>query len=129
MKKLVVSRGWKRNEADRTTLEVERHSGWAKGWLARITLPHEDDKYDLHRDFIRHDDQFLSRAGNGHLYYYDLPDGIYETDAVWRSFRGFRVYFEVRDGEIGSVTDSKKDAKQWLHDLSLQAKDDDHSHR
>ncbi|MGG4034189.1 hypothetical protein ABEV74_10900 [Paenibacillus cisolokensis] len=95
---------------------TEVHSGWSKGWLARVTLAAPGARYDLHREFIGESKRDMSRAGNGTKTYKlsQLADGIYEADSVYRSYTSFRTYFRVAGGKVVELYENKAVAKAAL---------------
>lgn len=75
--------------------EIETHSGWGNSYLARLLGV--GGKFGFERKFLTSSREKLSRAGNGSLFFDDLTPGVYEASSVYRSYRTFRAYFEVRD--------------------------------
>lgn len=119
MPTLNLSRNRKLNGNDDSVRVItEAHSGWSKGWVARVTLAAPGSRYELDREWLRPSATSLSRAGNGTKTYDDLEDGVYEADSVWRSYQSHRTYFHVRDGQLSEddVTEDREQAKKWLAD-------------
>ncbi|MCL6460144.1 MAG: hypothetical protein K6T85_19305 [Gorillibacterium sp.] len=108
---------------EEATVITEAHSGWSKGWVARVTLAPVGAKFDLDRRFVNADDRDVNRAGNGYLTYSTrfMADGIYEADTVRRSMESQRVYFRIATGIVIEVFESKVAAKVALSDVSKAA--------
>jgi hypothetical protein len=97
-----------------TEVVTETHGSWSKGWVARISPPELGDKYDFKREFLKAEEEKLSRAGNGLKTYRNLPAGIYEADSVYRSYKSHRVYFSVTSTGVIKIIPSKTEALEAL---------------
>jgi hypothetical protein len=94
-------------------VSAEVHAGWGKTWVAQIETPRDDEEaanFVVHREFIDREGQAISRAGNGTYHYEITCPGLYEASSVYRSFKTWRVIFEVRaDGTVERIADSESD--------------------
>jgi hypothetical protein len=80
-----------------TSVVIEAHPGWTKGWLAKLNA---GTLTSPGRTFLTAASSQLSNAGNGTKTFTDLENGLYEAESVWRSYKIARTVFRVQDNEI-----------------------------
>lgn len=104
------------NRIEDAVIRTEAHSGWSKGWMARITLAASRAHFDLDRSFVNGDKSGVNRSGNGTIEYNTkfLADGIYETDSVLKSYTSHRSYFRIAAGAVVELFANKNEAKAAL---------------
>ncbi|MBN2980087.1 hypothetical protein [Cohnella algarum] len=101
---------------DEAVIRTEAHSGWSKGWLARVSLSAPGARFDLEREFVRASADNTNRSGNGYKEYNlsQLVDGIYEADSVAKSYQSHRTFFQVAGGSVVEIFEDKAAAKAAL---------------
>ena len=106
----------------------------SRGWMARLSLPRDDEyepEYDVVRQWLDPYQQRLSTSsGFGERHFRLHQRGVYEADSTWRSMRSQRIYMRWNGVTITDVSESRQDAIAWLREMpSAQPSESRHARR